>query len=171
MRFLERTAYLVKRAVAALVGALLLWMILLSFVQLLLRWFTSSGIIWADIQLRQMVLWIGLLGGVLAAAENRHIRINLVEHFLHGKIRMIVEKAVQLLSAGLIFYLGWLSLKFIHSEKGSGQVLDKLLFGLSVPVWTTEIVIPVCFFLMCFYFLVSLCPPALSQEPEKGERV
>ena len=145
----------IKRLVGWGVALLLGWMVLLALAQLILRWTLSTGIPWADLQLRQMVLWIGLLGGVLAAADNRHIRIDIVEHYLSPKVKAVVKRFTSLIAAAGSFYLGYLSIGFIRSEREAGVMLNRALFGLSLGQWIVEIVIPVGFWLMTIYFLAS----------------
>ena len=60
--------YIVK-AEKALVVALIFAMVGLSFMQVLLRIFFHSGIVWLDPLLRHMVLWAGLTGAALAALK------------------------------------------------------------------------------------------------------
>jgi len=153
MQALGKGLQWLRRIVAGLTGTLLLWMVVLSLIQLLLRWFTDTSLAWADLQLRQLVLWIGLLGGVLAASEGRHIRIDLVEQFFKGKIQTVVEKFVSLVAALIMFYLTNLSYHFLIEERKADTVLDRVLFGYSAPIWIVEAIIPVCFALMGIYFL------------------
>jgi len=139
-----------------IVAGLLGWMVLLALVQLLLRWTFSIGLPWVDIQLRQFVLWIGLLGGVLAASDSRHIRIDLIEHYFNEHIRKIIGTIVSLFAASASFFLGCLSLSFIANEKSAAVVLDKVFFGASVPIWIPELIIPVSFWLMAIYFILPM---------------
>ncbi|MBI2341120.1 MAG: TRAP transporter small permease subunit, partial [Deltaproteobacteria bacterium] len=50
-------------------------MIVLGFLQVVLRNFFGSGISWADVTVRHLVLWVGFFGAVLATIENRHITL------------------------------------------------------------------------------------------------
>jgi len=168
VNLLQRLLLVIRRAVEWGVALLLSWMVLLALVQLLLRWTLSIGMPWADLQLRQMVLWVGLLGGVLAAAEGRHIRIDMVEHYLGRRLRTIVGGVIMFVAAAGSFYLGYLSLRFIASECEAGLVLGRVLFGHSMPEWTAELIIPVGFFLMGIYFLASI-PPKSRASSEHGQ--
>lgn len=145
----------IRRFVGWSVSIILIWMVMLALLQLLLRWFTSHALSWADIQLRQLVLWIGLLGAVLAASEGRHIRIDLVDHYLKGKWKKIAAGFVSILSGAGSLALGVLSFSFISSEKQAEIILNSAFFGVSIPIWIAELIIPVCFFLMSLYFVAS----------------
>jgi len=156
MNILESIPRLIRRMVGWMVVLVLGWMILLALSQLLLRWFFSSAIPWADPQLRQMVLWIGLLGGVLAAADGRHIRIDIAPHYLHGKAKFLIERMGLLIAALGSFYLALLSIRFLRSEQASGTIIKNVLFGFDLAQWVFETVIPFGYALMGFYFLISI---------------
>lgn len=153
MKLVCQFLLLTKRFVGWTVAGMLGWMVLLALLQLLMRWTISKGLPWADIQLRQLVLWLGLLGGILAAAENRHIRIDLVEHYFSDHFRRIIGKLVSLFASFTSVFLGFLSLSFISNEKSASVMLDKMFFGASIPIWIPELIIPISFWLMGIYFI------------------
>jgi len=165
MTVVHRFLKWIKRLVGWSVAVLLAWMVVLALVQVILRWFFSIGISWADQQLRQLVLWVGLLGGVMAAVENRHIRIDLLEHYFNKRIHLIIGRMVSIIAGIGSIYLGYISIGFIASEKGADLVFDNLLFGAPVPVWIVELIIPTCFWLIGLFFLI---PIADMTRPAKG---
>ncbi|MBT7615718.1 MAG: TRAP transporter small permease subunit [Calditrichaeota bacterium] len=158
---------IIRKIVGYLASAVLSWMIILAATQLLLRWFFSTGISWADIQLRQMVLLTGLLGGVLAASENRHIRIDLLDHFGNPRIKKILHLVMSILATGCTFFLGYISISFIISERESGTLLRNFFFGIGIPQWYIELAMPICFFLMGIFFLTSVIFPEKEDNSEE----
>jgi len=156
----------IRKTVGVTVAVILGWMVLLGASQLILRWSFGIGIPWADIQLRQMVLIIALMGGVLAAAENRHIRIDLLEHFIKGRIRRVIQRIVLCTAAVCVFFLAIISIFFINSERFAGIILRDFLFGLNIHQWYLELFIPICFSLMGLFFLASAIFPLESGQPE-----
>ncbi len=158
-----------RKIVGHIVTAVITWMILLAITQLFLRWFFGMGISWADIQLRQMVLLIGLLGGVLAASENRHIRIDLLDHFGSPRIKKYLHLLMSFLAGSFTFLLGYLSISFIRSERESETLLRNFFFGASIPQWYIELAIPICFFLMGIFFFSSVLSPQVWETNEDSE--
>jgi len=158
---------LLQKFVGYLVSAVLSWMIILAATQLLLRWFFGTGISWADIQLRQMVLLIGLLGGVLAASENRHIRIDLLDHFGSPIMKRYLHLLMSILATCCTFFLGYLSISFIILERESGTMLRNFFFGIGIPQWYIELTMPICFFLMGMFFLTSVIFPEKQDKAEE----
>jgi len=57
-------------------------MVLLSFLQVLMRNFFDTGILWGDIFLRHLVLWVGFIGASLATREEKHINIDLLTRLI-----------------------------------------------------------------------------------------
>ena len=156
MGTLEKVKYYICSIVGISAATVTGAMIVLAFSQLIARWVFNSSISGADLMLRQMVLIIGLLGGVLAAATNRHIRIDLVDNFIKGKWKARIRGFVNLTAAGVAGYLGWTSISFVQSERQAEVVLRGLLFGNNVAQWYIEILIPICFLLMAFLFMTSV---------------
>ena len=52
-------------------------MIILAVYQIISRNLFSEGIVWIDPLLRTLVLWIGLVGAVVATRTDHHIQINI----------------------------------------------------------------------------------------------
>ena len=144
----------IRHFVGVWVAILLIWMVILALAQVILRWFFSLGIPWADQQLRMLVLWVGLLGGVLASAQSRHIRIDLLEHYLNARYRRIIGHLINTIAGLGALCLAYLSIAFIISEKEAGLTYDSILFGASIPFWLTELIIPIGFALMGLFFLI-----------------
>ncbi len=153
MNLIVRSLLILKHAVRWIAVTLLVWMILISALQLILRFVFSSGIFWIDIQLRYLVLWIGLIGGCLAAAENRHICINILEHYLTEKIAKRITQVVYALASLSLLGFGYLAVQFVLLEKEGGYSEKSLLFGWDASLWLVELVIPVSIFIMAAYFL------------------
>jgi TRAP-type C4-dicarboxylate transport system permease small subunit len=155
----------IKRIVGWTVASVLAWMVILALVQVILRRFFDIGLPWADQQLRLMVLWIGLLGGVLAAAESRHIHIDLLDHYLSKPLKKIAGRVMNTVAGLGTLYLAYLSIGFILSEKQAGLVYEGILFGVSLPLWYTELVIPIGFALMGLFLLapIRVKPPSTSR--------
>jgi TRAP-type C4-dicarboxylate transport system permease small subunit len=61
-------------ALVALVGLLVVF----AGLQIVLRLFFESGIVWADALLRHLVLWTAMLGAMTAARENKHLAIDAI---------------------------------------------------------------------------------------------
>jgi len=51
-------------------------MLVMALAQIVLRNFFDTGLLWAEPFLRILVLWVAMLGGMVATREGRHIAID-----------------------------------------------------------------------------------------------
>jgi len=65
-----------KFLVVFLLGA----MILVAFLQIVLRNVFTTGFSWGDPFIRYLVVWVGFIGAALATKEGKHITIEIVWH-------------------------------------------------------------------------------------------
>jgi len=147
---LRRTVLLVEDGLLAFtLGS----MVLLAATQILLRNFFDSGITWGDPTLRVMVLWVALLGAMVATRNGNHIRIDILTHILPGRYHHIAHRLTDLFAGIVCALLAWHGGRFVVFEWEDGG----LLFG-SVPAWICEIIIPVGFAVMALRFLLGATP-------------
>lgn len=146
-------------ALASVLGATVGWMVVgllavvtfLAFLQLMLRWFAGTALPGVDEMVRKAVLWVAMLGGILAAGEGRHIKVDLVEHYVRGRTKREIGRALSLVSALGCFGLSYISIRFLQVEYRS------ILVGMMpVWVWVSNLVIPFGFFLMGVNFLLQV---------------
>lgn len=136
--------------------------ILLASTQIFLRNFLDTGIYWADSALRVLVLWIGMIGAMFASRNKKHIRIDILSHYLPEKFRNNVWRVTEFITAIVCAIVAFYSIEFIRYEYADG-----LIAFASVPVWLCETIIPVAFTVMSLrYFIYSILPGyLLNPEP------
>lgn len=127
----------VKVERAALV-VLLLSMLGLAVFQVFLRNAFSTGIEWADVTVRHLVLWVGLLGASVAAKENRHLSVDIASRIIPAKWYLLVDSVLSLVTAGVCGLLFWAALlftRFLYVE-GTGTLEGgpALLAGAILPL-------------------------------------
>ncbi len=134
-----------------LIGVLLS-MLLMAVLQIFLRNFFSSGIIWGDALVRILVLWVGLLGAMVATRNNNHINIDIISRFLPENIKNISQLIIEIFSAFVCAIMTWFSSKFVLMEME--YEIDAFA---NVPAWMCEVIIPIAFGVICFrYCILSL---------------
>lgn len=124
-------------------------LIVTAFIQVILRNFFSSGFIWADVLLRNSVLWIALLGASIATKERKHIAIDVVSRYFSIRKKYIIEIVISIISIYVSHLLAIASLTFISDERGSGGVL---VFG--IHTWCFLVIIPIAFYSIAFRFFI-----------------
>lgn len=131
-----------------LIGILLL-MIIIAVLQIVLRNFFDSGILWADPFVKVLVLWVGLLGAMVATRNNNHISIDLISRYLPNALKKITSLIVTLFAAVVCGVMTWLGLGFVIMEKQDGINA----FG-SVPAWICEAIIPIAFSIISLRYII-----------------
>ena len=139
----------------------LLSAVLLASAQILLRNFFDSGIFWADTALRILVLWIGMTGAMFASRNKKHIRIDVLSHYLPEKIRDNIWRVTELITAIVCAIVAYYSIELIQYEYEDG-----LIAFANVPVWLCETIIPFAFIVMSLRYFIYAVVPHYFLNPE-----
>ena len=134
-------------ALVILLGAL----ILLAVLQIVLRVFFSFGFVWADELVRLLVLWIALVASVAASRGNRHLRIDILSHFVAEKYARFPRIIVDAFAAVMCGVLAWHSWRYVSLVV---EFEDTVLVDL--PAWIAYALLPISFVLMCYRFILSV---------------
>jgi TRAP-type C4-dicarboxylate transport system permease small subunit len=131
----------------ALVAALLGFLIVFSFAQIVLRNVFSIGFTWGDGLTRVVVLWLALLGALAASRDGRHIRMNAFVQWLPPRLRVIVDVGADLFAAVVSAALAYFAFEFVRDSRSYGDTL----LG-QFPAWWFESIMPVAFALIAYRF-------------------
>ncbi|NKC01608.1 MAG: TRAP transporter small permease subunit [Pseudomonadales bacterium] len=123
---------------SGLLALLLSSMIGVAAVQVIMRNFFDSGLYWGDSAVRVMVLWVAMLGAMVASRTDEHIRIDLVNHFLPDHIKRHARRLINLFTLAILVIFTWSSAIFVGYEYED----QTIAFG-EVPTWWCEIIMPI----------------------------
>lgn len=154
--FIRALARLEDWLVAALTAAL----VLLAGAQILARLLFDAGWISLEPALRALVLWIALLGAMIAAREDRHLAIDALSRFLRGSTARALRALVYFGAAFVTASLAWYSLALVRSEYESATIAFA-----QVPAWVIEAMMPFAFAAMSLRFLIHAVLPPLAVPP------
>lgn len=143
----KNLAFLENGLIVLLLGV----MVVMAFLQVLLRNFFDTGILWGDIFLRHLVLWVGFIGASLATREEKHINIDILQRVLKPSFVPYVQIFVDLVTLYICFLLMRAGIVFVASEKEAGTILFE-----RVPAWYLQIIIPIGFGMIGFRFLLKI---------------
>ncbi|MBT3386866.1 MAG: TRAP transporter small permease [Desulfobacula sp.] len=141
-------AFLQKIEDGILVGLLLL-MIFIAVLQIFLRNLFDSGILWGDPLVRILVLWIGLIGAMVASRDNHHISIDVISRYLPEQIKKLSNLIISIFTSLVCAVMAYYSLIFVMMEKNEG-----ILAFATIPAWVCESIIPVSFIIISFRYLL-----------------
>ncbi len=164
MTLLRKIDFFISRIEGIVIVALLTVMIFTATAQIILRNFFHAGIPWADIFLRNLVLWICFIGASLATMERKHINIDVLTQFLSPKQKKASDFAIYLASSIVCGFLAMAAWQFMIDERSG----EGFLFG-KIPTWYFLTVIPLSLFLMgvrfFFYSIESLLKMPAGNVP------
>ena len=149
MKILEKINAWIEQTETALLVLVLGFMVVFAFLQVVLRNIFDEGILWGDILLRHLVLWVGFIGASLATREQKHINIDLFSRWLPEKGKNITRFITNLFSLFICYLLTDASWTFVQDEKMMGTTIFE-----EIPAWYLQIIIPIGFFLMSLRFLI-----------------
>ena len=149
MKVIEKLNSWIEKTETIVLVSVLFVMVIFAFLQVLLRNIFNEGILWGDILLRHLVLWVGFIGASLATREQKHINIDLFGRFVSEKGKKIVRLVTNLFSVFICYVLANASWTFVQDEKMMGTEIFS-----DIPAWYFQTIIPIGFFLMAFRFLI-----------------
>ena len=166
---LRSAASLIGKIEDGLLCLLLGVMIFIAFGQIALRNAFSFGFFWADPLLRNLVLWVALLGAAAATRDDNHITIDILSRYLAPRPRAAARVVTNAFTSMVCTLLAWASFTFVREEFAYGAKL----FG-PVPVWISQIVLPLAFSLITMRFVrltgASLIDAIRGGEAQNGEK-
>jgi len=141
------------------VTKLITWLLVLFFVlmlgiaalQVLLRIFFHTGILWGDIAARHMVLWVGFFGAYMATREDKHFHIDVLTRFLSPRLKGWFAAFSDLFAIVICYLMVQASLTFIDV----GMDADSMLF-LSVSQRAAAAIVPLGFGLIGLQFIFRM---------------
>lgn len=143
-------------------------LILICFGQIILRGVFSIGLFWGETASRYLVLWVALLGAIVATREYNHVNIDIVSKYAPDKIKNIIRVITDLFTAVVTFALTYYSIIFIKNDMASNMKA----FGV-IPTWVAGLILPVAFGVICIHYIFHLFThlknPITSDNDNKNE--
>ena len=150
MKLFKKIDEIIAGLETGLITVILSLMIILSFGQVVLRNIFNESILWGDIFLRQMVLWVGFIGASLAARDQRHIAVDFLPNILPSPWRKPIRTLTKICAAVISIFLTHAAWSFVTYEREAESVLV-----LNYPVWIFQTVLPYSFGLLTIRFILS----------------
>ena len=133
-----------------LLVVLLALLIALAAGQIALRNLVDTSLLWADPAIRVMVLWIGMVGAMVATRFDKQISVDAVSRFLPPRFKAAARIVTDLFTSAVCAVLAWNAVRLIVEDRSSGL----MVFG-SVPLWVCELVLPLAFGVIALRYLAS----------------
>lgn len=159
---MSRLLRLTVLAEDALLVLILAAMIGLAATQIILRNLFDGAILWADPMLRVSVLWVGMIGAMVATRIDKQISVDAVSRFLPTHLKARVRVATDVFTAFVSGVVAWSALRLVLDDRAAGGTAVAF-----VPVWACEVILPVAFGVIALrYFLFAIKHMKLSVAEE-----
>ena len=112
MRLLRAFGLFEDAVLVLLLGA----MIGVAGAQIVLRNLFDGALLWADPLLRVAVLWVGMIGAMVATRGDRQITIDVVSRFLPDRWRAGVRVVTDLFTAAVAAAVAWSALRLVLGD-------------------------------------------------------
>ena len=126
-----------------LLALVLLAMVLLASSQVIMRNFLDSGFSWGDPLLRLLVLWLGLMGAMVATRLDRHITVDALLRVLPPCLQRGSRILTKLATALVCALLAWHSVRLVALD----YEYQDVLFA-NIPAWVGDLILPFAFSVM-----------------------
>lgn len=130
---------------------MLVGMVLLAFLQIVLRNLLGIGWIWVEPLVRQILLWVTLVGAMVATRDHNHITVDAVSRFLPPGRPKSASALVCDVFAAVVCSLLTYSTFLVFYREFRNPLLGNILPG--VPHWASLLTLPVAFGFMSLRFI------------------
>lgn len=152
---IERLTRGLRFVESGVLAALLAAMIGIAAYQVIARNLFDSGLLWGDGLVRVLVLWVTLLGGMVASRSDEHIRMDLAAKFLGPVSNRRLRRLTSAFTVVICALFAYHSARFVWLDYQDG-----VLAFAAVPAWACEIIMPIGAAVMGLrYLLHAIDPP------------
>lgn len=110
-----------------------------------------------------LMVWIGFIGIAIGFRERVHIALE----FLVSRFPLVVQKAIEKLTCGLVFAFGLFLV--IQGWTFTGQTMGSTLPSTGLPRATLYVILPVAGFMICLYSALQLFGVSTERHLQESE--
>lgn len=137
--------------------------VVFATLQIILRNIFDTGFSWITPMLGVLVFWVGMLGALVATREQGHIKINVLSVYVSDTLKIVFQIITNLFSCIVSLVIAYYAVGFVQLD------LDSTTKAFAnVPVWVTEVIMPITFTLMGLRFLVFTISHIILLIKQKG---
>lgn len=138
---------------------ILIMIILLSILQIVLRNLFDTSLFWIEPLNRLAVLWLAVLGAMVATRQQEHIAVDVLKHYLQGLWLNIVNRVIHGFAAVVCGVMAYHSARFVYYE-----YLDQMTTFSELPAWPFELIMPIGFAIMALRFFLHIFTPSVRSS-------
>lgn len=112
-------------------------LVVMTISAVFMRYFMGQPIQWTEEMSGFLMIWVVMLGGVVAERDRAHLTIPFVVDMLPARIKTVVATLVSIASIGLLLYMAWLGYRLAEMAQFKVTQILKISWfwiDLAVPV-------------------------------------
>lgn len=160
MKVINKLDHHLTKGIDVLLSLTFTVMLTLAALQVFLRFFFDTGLVWGDVAARHIVLWVGFLGAYLATRDGKHFHIDALTRTFSDRARRWFGRVTDLFAAAVCFFLVQASYTFVTIAIDP----DGILF-LGIPEKVVAWIVPIGFGLMSAQFLLRIYKSFWKEAP------
>lgn len=126
-----------------LLGLSLGILVTIPIVEIVLRSAFHTGLTAGTTFVQHMTLFVGMLGGAVAARQGRLLSLASASGFLQGKTRALATVLAHSVAAAISGCLAFASIQLVQQEIAGGKII-----AYGIPAWSLQLVMPIGFILI-----------------------
>jgi len=142
------------------IALLLASLVVLGTIQIVMRNFMHSGLLWADPFMRHVVLYLGAVGAMIAAARMSHITVDVMSRLLPERLKPVRRWVVYGATAIAAYLLAIAAVRLVIDERSYHEVAF-----LGIQTWVLELILPFAFAVITYRTLLAIF---LAREPAEA---
>lgn len=122
----------------ALVAVLLLFLTVVGFANVVVRYFTTTSLAFSEELLVNLFVWLSLFGAAIGVRREAHAAVNLLVDRLPPKMRFatrMLAYACSALAVAVLVWQGWRLVRFQYEMKTE-------TYSMSLPMWWFSLGVP-----------------------------
>ena len=156
---LRQLKHYLLQAEKFLVGLSLLLLLAFSLIQVVARNFFDTGFPPLDIISRHLVLYVAFLGAAIITHDQKHIKIDFLQHFFSDKQKQYLMRPLSALAAAVSGYFCVHATRFWLVEWQYASMQDRWIALLAI-------ILPIGFGLIALHFILLAVAPAPQTASE-----
>ncbi len=113
----------------------------------------GGGISGSTALVQHATLFVGMMGGAIAARHKRLLALSTVANFLKGRVKSAAQIFSSAFAAAISIFLCAASVRFLLTEKEAGSTV-----AYDIPTWVLQLVLPIGFVLIAWRLLRHAAP-------------
>jgi TRAP-type C4-dicarboxylate transport system permease small subunit len=150
VKIIQRLEDLIKKFEAFFLFLITSFVLVVTFLQVILRNFFHSGITWGDDISRHLVFWIAMFGASLATSDGRHINVEILPRFLSDRWKYLNRVMLEAVAVVICAFLFYYSTNFVKFEREAQEAL----VSLNIQIWVIALAFPIGFGVITLKFLI-----------------